>query len=134
MTAVGSYRNGQIERYFPGDRITFKASAAVTGGRIVAISGNKTVAPAVAGSTAIIGIALFDAAVNEYVTVATIGVWDIRANAAVAAGDVLTTAGAGVDAGSVTPVTVATQDPRTIVGRAIEAAALGAVVGVYLTI
>jgi hypothetical protein len=46
----------------PGDVITGVTSAAVTGGRVLAVSGNGTVAHAAADSAAVVGVACFDAA------------------------------------------------------------------------
>ncbi len=48
--------------YMPGDVITGVTSGAVTGGRLLAVSGNNTVAHAAADSNAVVGTAAFDAA------------------------------------------------------------------------
>lgn len=55
--------------FMPGDVITCTTSAAVTGGRLVAVSGNGTVAHAGADSNAVIGMAAHDAASGALVAV-----------------------------------------------------------------
>lgn len=55
--------------YMPGDVITCVTSAAVTGGRLVMVSGNGTVAHATADSAAVIGMAAHDAASGANVAV-----------------------------------------------------------------
>ncbi len=84
-----------IPYFKPCDQITCHASAAVTGGRFVALSGaavdgNPRVAPAGAAS-AVFGIAAQDAAIGEKVLVETaIGaIQDVFAPAALAAGAVV---------------------------------------------
>lgn len=58
----------------PGAPVTFKASAAVTGGRNVEVSGVGTVAhAAAAGSTKIVGQAAHDALIGQDVVVLTRG-------------------------------------------------------------
>lgn len=82
---------------------THTTSAAVTGGRVLEVSGNGTVAHAGAASTAVLGVAAHDAASGARVTV-----WPIdncthlleAANAITAAGGIQTAA-----AGKVDPVT-----------------------------
>ncbi len=48
--------------YMPGDVITGVTSGAVTGGRLLMVSGNGTVAHATADSNAVVGVAAHDAA------------------------------------------------------------------------
>ena len=79
-----------------GQAVTFTASAAVTGGRVVAVSGNRTVAPAAAASTTAIGVAGDDAAVGATVAVRLAGpVEKGVAAAAIAAGAHVEAAAAG---------------------------------------
>ncbi len=40
-----------LRKYAPGDRVTYAASAAITGGQLVTISGNGTVAPTAGGAS-----------------------------------------------------------------------------------
>ena len=106
--------------YKPGQAITLKASAAVTGGQLVEITGNGTVGPAGAASTKVVGVAAFDAAVNALVTVYSGGVQGPVASGAVTAGDVVQAAAAGLIAtGTTAPL-----------GIALSTAASGAVVRV----
>lgn len=57
--------------YKPGQAVTLKASATITGGQVVAVSGSGTVAPAGADSTAWVGVASNDAVTNDNVTIYT---------------------------------------------------------------
>ncbi|MFY1595482.1 capsid cement protein [Micromonospora sp. WMMD737] len=50
------------------DQVTATASAAVTGGRLLAVSGNGTVQTAGAGSAAVVGVAAHDAASGSRVS------------------------------------------------------------------
>lgn len=51
-------------RFKPGDAITGTASAAITGGRLVAVSGSGTQATAAADSTTVVGVAGHDVAAS----------------------------------------------------------------------
>lgn len=76
-----------IPKFKPGQAVTFKASAAVIGGRQVVVTGDRTVGPAGADALAI-GTAGFDAAVGQDVTVFLRGngVHGLIASGAIAAG------------------------------------------------
>jgi hypothetical protein len=50
--------------FTPGDAITQTASAAITGGRLVAVSATNTVATAAADSAAVVGVAATDVAAS----------------------------------------------------------------------
>lgn len=86
-----------LPKFKPGQAVTLKASAAVTGGRLVAVTGNGTVGPADADSAAVVGVAGFDAAIGEDVTVFTRagGVHRLTANGAIAAGVKVSSAATG---------------------------------------
>jgi predicted RecA/RadA family phage recombinase len=86
-----------LPKFKPGQSVTFKASADVTGGRLVAVTGDRTVAPAGADSAAVVGVAGFDAATGEDVTVFTRagGVHSLPASGAIAAGAKVSSAAAG---------------------------------------
>lgn len=86
-----------LPKFKPGQAVTFKASAAVIGGRLVAITGDRTVGPAGADSAAVVGVAGFDAAIGEDVTVFTRagGVQSLTASGAIAAGAKVSSAAAG---------------------------------------
>lgn len=119
-----------IERYAPGP-LTEEASAAVTGGRLVEFTGNRTVGPAAANSDRVAGVALRDAAIGQKVAVDHDGTHKLRASGAIAAGQRVV-AGAG---GVVVGVGVAAaDDARRIIGFAREAIADGADGYVTLTL
>ena len=107
-----------LPRFKPGQAITSQASAAITGGRIVAVSGSNTVATAAADSALVVGVAAFDvAASGDKVTVFTGGVQKLVASGAI-------TAGAGVvtdTGGKVKSATTATAAAAgTLIGRALN--------------
>lgn len=85
-----------IPKFKPGQAVTFSASAAVTGGREVVVTGDRTVGPAGADALAI-GTAGFDAAIGEDVTVFLRGngVHSLIAAGAIAAGAQVITATGG---------------------------------------
>lgn len=108
--------------HVPGHAVTFTASAAVTGGRLVEVSGDWTVAHAAAGSQKVVGTAGHDAAVGAQVTVHCPGrpIAEANTTAAVAAGDHLKASATGV-------VPFVGTDPEPArVGLALAAAAIGA--------
>ncbi|WP_328344809.1 capsid cement protein [Micromonospora sp. NBC_00421] len=105
--------------YVPGHEITLQASATITGGQVVAVSGSGTVAPAGAASPAVVGVAAFDAATNGSVTVFARGITHIST----ASGAI--TAAARVDAGAAGTVASATAGVTNI-GVALTTAADGA--------
>lgn len=86
-----------LPKFKPGQAVTFTASADVTGGRLVAVTGNRTVGPAGADSAAVVGVAGFDAKAGERVTVFTRagGVQQLTANGAIVAGVKVSSATAG---------------------------------------
>lgn len=104
-----------------GLSITRQASAAVTGGQLVEVTGNGTVGPAAATSTKWLGTAAFDAASGEQVTVHKGGVQRCNASGAIAAGDLVAAAADGAVATSATPAV------GQLVGVAISDAADGVV-------
>ncbi|MEE2816018.1 MAG: capsid cement protein [Actinomycetota bacterium] len=102
-----------LPKFKPGQAVTFTASADVTGGRLVAVTGNRTVGPAGADSAAVVGVAGFDAKNGERVTVFT------------RAGGVQALTAAGVIAAGA-PVTAAANGKATTGGTNIIGLALGA--------
>lgn len=86
-----------LPKFKPGQAVTFTASADVTGGRLVAVTGNRTVGPAGADSAAVVGVAGFDALSGERVTVFTRagGVQQLVASGAIAAGVKVSAAATG---------------------------------------
>lgn len=105
-------------KFFPGEEVTYRASAAVTGGRLVEITGDETVAHAAAKSPKVVGVAAFDAASGDLVTVRSVGVHPLTAGAAVAAGALVEAAANGG---------VQTNTDGPVVGVAVAAASDGTV-------
>lgn len=102
----------------PGAAITYSVSADVASGQVVALTGDRTVAPAGADSALVVGVAGFAAVVGETVTVHSGGVQRPLAAGAIAAGDKVASAAAGK---------VATLGASTnAIGIALAAAADGA--------
>lgn len=110
--------------YKPGQALTLKASAAITGGQLVAVTGSGTVGPAGAAAANWVGVAAFDAATNDNVTIHCDGVQSLTASGAVTAGDQIVSAAAGAVATG-TPAS-----PGAFVGTALTTAANGAKVRV----
>jgi predicted RecA/RadA family phage recombinase len=84
----------------PGQALVATASAAITAGQIVEVSGNDTVAPAGAGSVKWLGVAAFDAKAGDRVTVHAGGTQAPKASGAVTAGDQVAVAADGAVATS----------------------------------
>lgn len=105
--------------YLPADRLPRTTSAAVTGGQVLAVSGNDTVAPVTAANEAWIGVAAHDAANGAQVVVYTEGVHHLGATGAIAAGKPVI----GATAGTVAAFVSGTNKPEEIVGTALSAAA-----------
>lgn len=110
--------------YKPGQAITLAASADVTAGRVLEVSGAGTVAHAAADSVKVVGVAAFDAKNGENVTVLVGGVHRLTAAGAVTAGDRVAAAATGKVATAATPATGAQ------LGLALTTAADGATVEV----
>jgi len=112
----------------PGQAVTLKASAAVTGGQVVAITGIGTVGPAGANAVNWIGVASNDAAINDNVTIYADGVQSVTASGTVTAGDLVVCAAAGAVAtlaAVTTPTAGDVTGTRGIVGVAISTATTG---------
>ena len=107
-----------------GDSFTRSASASITGGQLVRVSGSGTVAPASAASSDWLGVAAFDANSGDNVTVFCGGVQRLTASGAVTAGDMLVGAASGQVATNATP------GAGQQVGVALTTAASGALVEV----
>lgn len=72
-----------------------KASAGVKKGQVVAISGDMTIAPTTAASNKVLGVAMFDAAEGEPVSVECEGLFKLTASAAITAGALVESAAGG---------------------------------------
>lgn len=84
-----------IHLFKPGQAFTNEASAAVTGGRLVEVTGPRRVAQAAAGSLKVLGAAATDAAIGDDVLVLRGGVQNLVASAAITAGAQVEAAAAG---------------------------------------
>lgn len=110
--------------FTPGKAFTLKASAAITGRQLLAITGAGTVGPAGAASAAWIGVASNDTAANDSVTVFAEGVQEVVASGAIAAGDAVIAGAAGTVATNASPTA------QNLVGIALNSAANAALVRV----
>lgn len=99
----------------PGQEVTYRASAPVTGGQLVEVTGDRTIGPAAADSAKTVGVAGFNAADGDEVVVYSGGVQRPIASGAIAAGDRV---GAAADGKVATAATVK-------IGTALAAAADG---------
>lgn len=106
---------------------TSQASTTITGGQLLAVSGSGTVGPCGAASAAFVGVAAFDAASGDKVTVHTGGVQRLTASGSITAGAAVISGASG---------TVATIGAETVysrvVGVALTTAADGAIVEVLM--
>lgn len=75
-----------IHLFKPGASVTFAASADIVGGRLVDVSGARTVAPAAADSVKVVGAAAQDTKTGGDVLVLRGGVQNLVASAAITAG------------------------------------------------
>lgn len=88
-----------------GNELTLTAGAAVTGGQLLRITGVLTVSPAGANSAGTVGVAAFDAAVGEAVTVFVhVPIHETTASGTITAGQDLTTGPNGTVAARATGV------------------------------
>lgn len=105
----------------PGEAVTYTTSAAVTGGMLLAVTGDRTVAQAAAGSAVFVGVAAHDAPSGGRVTVyhAPGQVHVHTAAAIITAGAPLKTAATS----QLTPYVVGTDPVTQLIGYALTAAA-----------
>lgn len=101
------------------DSFTLQASATITGGQVVAITGVGTIGPAGAASTTWVGVAGQDAVSGAYITVYRSGVQLVTASGTVTAGDTVVTAASGQVATGTAPTGDA------FVGKALTTATTG---------
>jgi hypothetical protein len=87
----------------PGQARTGTASATITGGQVVAVSGDGTIGPAGAASTGVIGVAGFDAASTDKVTYFSGGVQNCLASGGITAGSPVIAGAAGTVVASAAP-------------------------------
>lgn len=86
-----------LPKFIDGKAVTFSASAAVIGGRLVSVTGDQAAAPAGADSSSVVGVAAVDAVVGDTFTVYTrpSGVQRLVASGAIVAGAKVISASAG---------------------------------------
>ncbi|GAA4117444.1 hypothetical protein GCM10022215_18090 [Nocardioides fonticola] len=107
--------------HLPGAAITRTASAAITGGKLVYVSGSGTVAMTAGASSIPVGVASTDAASGDPVVIFGRGtVHRLTASGTVTAGDTVEAAAAG----AVATHTIGTNDAR-VVGVALTTATTG---------
>lgn len=104
-----------VPLFKPGASLTYAASATITAGQLLEVTGSGTVGPAGAASLKSVGVAAFDAVSGDKVTIHAGGVQKIIAGTGgVTAGDIVAAGAAG-----------------TVV--AIGAGAFGTKIGIALT-
>lgn len=131
MTSLGGYVNVPVEHFKPGEILTYTVGATavsnapvsgVTPAQVVEFSADRTVIPAGATSMVVAGVALHDQAIGGKVSVASAGVWPLKAAGVITAGARLISAAAGT-----VVVAGAAPDARSVIGIALEAIGNGAV-------
>jgi hypothetical protein len=119
----------------PGEALVSTASAPITGGQLVAVSGISTSAPAGANAANTLGVAAFDAATGEQFTIFAGGVQELVTTGTVTAGDIVVAAAAGTVstlAAVTTPTAADVTNTRAILGVALTTATTGLKVQVKL--
>lgn len=132
INVPGLIRGGQVEKYGDGDTwsATVGSGQATTGGLLVeAMTGDRVVRTAQVGSFLCVGVAMWDGAAGDMVTIASEGVWFLTASGAIPAGSRVICGAAGVAV-----VAGATPDARTVVGVALADGTNGNLVPVKLVI
>lgn len=125
-----------LPKFKPGQSWTATTSADVVGGKLLAVSGDGTVAHAAANSIAVVGVAAFDASSGEVVTVFSPKIAVLVSSGTITAGDQVVAGTAGVVtalAAVTTPTPADVTNSRAIVGTALTTAASNKV-KVYFTI
>lgn len=119
----------------PGEALPLTASATITGGQLVAVSGVSTVAPAGANAANWVGVAAYDTASGDLVTVFAGGVQELVTTGTVTAGDLVVAAANGTVstlAAVTTPTAADVTNTRAILGVALTTATTGLKVQVKL--
>ena len=121
-----------LPKYLDGDSWTSTASATITAGQLLAVSGVNTVAPAGVNASNHVGVAMFDAASGAVVTVSSPQVGVCIASGAITAGDLVAPAAAGAVS---TLAVVSTPTAADVTGtRALVGVALTTAVGNLVTV
>ena len=114
-----------LPKFKPGDTWTSTASATITAGQLLVVSGVNTVGPAGANAVNHVGVAMSDAASGAIVTVAMPQIATLTASGAITAGDLVVPAAAGAVstlAAVSTPTAPDVTNTRAIVGVALTTA------------
>lgn len=85
-----------VALYQPNQSVSRTLSANCTGGQALSVSGDGTVAPTSGADKGYVGIAAYDALSGALVTVLGPGDYEVATTGTVTAGDLVTTAAAGV--------------------------------------
>lgn len=123
-------------RFKPGQSWTATTSANVTGGKLLEVSGDGTVAHAGVASVAVVGVAAFDASSGDVVTVYSPKIAVLVSSGTITAGSQVVAGAAGIVtalAAVTTPTAGDVTGSRAIVGVALTTAASNTV-KVYFTI
>src|SRR4029077_10610120 len=133
-------KTGGVVEAFPSGaaKVTMTASAAITAGRLVEVTGSGTVGMAGANSVKVMGVALEGTdfvGTPDKIAIATGGVFRIVNSGGVTAGDKLVAAANGqvaTLAAVTTPTAADVTNTRAIIGVALDTAATGVAVRVLL--
>jgi hypothetical protein len=116
------------------DSYTLTASATITGGQLLVVTGVNTVGPAGANAVNWVGVAAFDCVSGAAVTVFRDGVQILTTTGTVTAGDLVVAAASGTVstlAAVTTPTPADVTNTRAIVGVALTTATTGNAVRVF---
>lgn len=113
-----------VHLFKPGQAVTLTASAAITGGELVAVSGSGTVAKTSAATVAWVGVAAHDAANGDRLTVLKGGVQKVTASGGITAGQQVVSAADGKVAALAAWAAASAAD-RQVVGVALTTATDG---------
>lgn len=120
--------------HWPPGSYTSQASATITGGQLLMVTGVNTVGPTTGATTAWVGVAAHDAVSGDKITVLPIqGVHRLTASGTVTAGDQVVSAAAGKVASLAAAAGAAAGDinsARQVVGTALTTATDGNLVDV----
>lgn len=86
---------GYAPLFKPGEEFTQTASAAITAGQALVVSGQETVAPSSAANAAYVGVAAHDAASGEKVAIIGPAVHEFTSTGTINDGDLIMTAASG---------------------------------------
>lgn len=109
-----------VPLYKPSESVSRTLSANCTGGQALVVTGDGTVGPSSGASAAYVGLAAYDASSGALVTVLGPGDYEVATTGTVTAGDLVTTAAAGVFA---TQGTASAANDVQCVGVALTTAA-----------